>query len=83
MNIRVADKHLGECLVKTNTDVTKAQEYTIKSLCMLQLMCMDDEEQNQEKFSQFIDTIKTAVDKINKIYDGENTITDDPTACFD
>lgn len=82
MRIRVSDKSLGECVINVHTDIGKSEEYTIKSLCMLQLMCMNKQD-SPEKFKDFISILKKAVDDIEKVYGDEEPSKDsDPTSQF-
>jgi len=81
MKIRIADKSIGEVLLDVYNDIGKSEEYTLKSLAMLQMMCMNNED--PAKFSEFIKIIKEAVDKASVLYQG--TVTDEsasPTAHF-
>lgn len=81
MRIRVTDKNLGECAINVSKDIGKSEEYTIKSLCMLQLMCMNKED-SPEKFTEFISIIKKAVDQINDLYHDQQKPGIDPTDLF-
>lgn len=67
MEIKVADKRLGKCIIVTNKDIGKAEEYAIKSLCMLQLICMNKDEDPQ-KFYELVKIIGEAVTKIEELY---------------
>lgn len=67
MRIRVADKELGECNIDVSSKISKRAEYLIKSLCVLQIMCMNSEEQ-PDKFDEFIHIIKEATDKAQLLY---------------
>lgn len=67
MHIRVADKVLGECNIKINRDIGKREQYLIKSLCVLQIMCMNSEEE-PEKFDEFIDILKETTLKAETLY---------------
>lgn len=67
MQIKVADKVLGECNIKINKDIGKREQYLIKSLCVLQIMCMNSNEE-PEKFDEFIDIIKETILKAEKLY---------------
>lgn len=82
MRIRIADKNLGEVIINVYTDIGKSEEYTIKSLAILQMMCMNKED-SPEKFSEFIKIIKDAVNKANSLYRGINADEPaDPTSHF-
>lgn len=76
MNIRVRDKDLGECNVKTYIDIGKDEEYLIKSLCILQMMCINSKE-DPEKFNQFVGLIKELTTKADKLYNSS----DDEVEC--
>ena len=68
MKIRVSDKHIGEVTLDVYTNIGKCEEYTLKSLCMLQMMCMNNTD--SAKFTEFIKIIKEAVDKASDLYQG-------------
>lgn len=74
MRIRVADSKVGECIVNSERDIGKMEEYAIKSLCMLQLMCMNKEEDDQ-KFGEFLGIMSEAIKKAKNLYKGN---TDEP-----
>jgi len=80
MKIRVADKSIGEIQLDIYTEIGKSEEYTLKSLAMLQMMCMNNEDPS--KFSEFIKIIKEAVDKAQQLYQGVTDESTDPTAHF-
>jgi hypothetical protein len=67
MNIKVRDKDLGECNIKTYNNIGKDEEYLIKSLCILQLMCINSKE-DPEKFDTFIGILKEATQKAEDLY---------------
>lgn len=83
MNIRVADRTLGECNIEVKTDIGKSEEYAIKSLCMLQLMCMNKQE-HDERFTEFIKVLRDAINKADRIYSpGKEDAAIDPIEQFD
>ena len=67
MVIKVRDRNVGECNIKTYTDIGKDEEYLIKSLCMLQLLCINSKSE-PEKFDQFINILKEATQKAENLY---------------
>lgn len=79
MRIRIADKDLGECIINTNKAIGKSEEYAIKSLCMLQLACMN-KDQDPDKFDQLIAILREAVNKAEKVY---GTGDEDESDAFD
>jgi len=71
MNIKFSSNNIGSCIIKTDKDITKQQEYAIKGLAMLQLGCMtnsDDAEEDNRKFKEFLDIIQEAIIRVGKIY---------------
>lgn len=77
MRIRIADKNIGECVITVNTDIGKSEEYAIKSLCMLQMACMN-KQQDPDKFNEFIKILKDAIAKADKLYqNGESNESED------
>lgn len=81
MKIRIADKILGEISITINTDIGKCEEYVIKSLAMLQMVCMNNKD-SPEKFTQMIEIVKEAVDKTNVLYRGIDDEQSDPVSHF-
>ena len=81
MRIRVADKRLGEIVINVNTDIGKCEEYIIKSLCMMQMMCMNKDD-SPEKFTKFIEIVKEAAGKANNLYKGIEDDESSPTSHF-
>lgn len=71
MRIRVADKTVGESVVTTNRDITKSAEYAVKSLCIIQLMCIGAD-QGDPKFKEFLDILKDTTAKLDKLYNGDS-----------
>ncbi len=72
MRIRVADKRLGECIINSSKELDKGAEYAVKSLCMIQLMCMNTDP-NDAKFLEFIRILRDATKKLELLYDeGKN-----------
>lgn len=67
MRIRVADKRVGECIVNSNEELSKEQEYALKSLCMLQLMCINIDTKNQN-YIKFLDILRETTRKLDKVY---------------
>lgn len=82
MQIRVADKNFGECVVNTNNPLEKTEEYVIKGLCFLQLLVMNKFD-NPDKFKKLLETLTQTIDKLNKLYNDDEQQNADPTACFD
>jgi hypothetical protein len=81
MKIKITDKTLGECEITTFKEIGKSEEYMIKSLCMLQLMCMNKED-NPEKFTEFITRLKNASDQIHELYHDKSNPDADPTELY-
>jgi len=72
MRIRVADKRTGECIINSNVDLDKGQEYSIKALCMLQLMCLNSK--NDEKFVEFTKILRETTRKLERLYGGKDDV---------
>lgn len=70
MRIRIANKRIGECVINSTKELSKPEEYTVKALCMLQLMCMNSEE-DPSKFSELLHILHKAIDEANKLYNGK------------
>ena len=81
MRIKVSDKNLGECIVDTVNDIPKCEEYLIKSLMMVQMLCIHGDK-NEDRFTELIDVVKTCVNKINEMYKEETNEQADPCALF-
>jgi len=70
MDIKVIDNNIGECSIKVYKDIGKDEEYLIKSLCMLQLLCINSKE-DPEKFDTLINILKEAAQKAEELYCNE------------
>jgi len=78
-NLRVANKHLGEVIINSHLDLEKPEEYAIKSLAMLQMVCINPNE--KQRFPEFLSIIDEAITKANALYgNGETNV--DPTDLF-
>jgi thiaminase len=67
MNIKVKDEKLGECNVNIYVDIDKDSKYLIKSLCALQLLCMNSAE-DKDKHREFVELLKETANKADKIF---------------
>ena len=75
MNIRVASKGIGECIIKSDSELQTPEEYTIKALCMLQLTCMNSQE-DPVKFRELLQILNEALIKADKLYNGSKNESD-------
>ena len=67
MNIKVRDEKLGECNVNIYVDIDKDSKYLIKSLCALQLLCMNSAE-DKDKHREFVKLLKETANKADEIF---------------
>jgi hypothetical protein len=81
MRIRVSDKNLGQIIVDSNKDIGKVEEYAIKSLCMLQLMCLNTDS-SDPRFREFIRILKDTTGKLDKLYNDRGDEDVDPFEQF-
>jgi hypothetical protein len=79
MNIKVSESTLGECQIRTFVDINKSQEYLIKALCAVQIMCINSKE-DPEKFQELLHILVETTEKIEQLYNKELTV--DPTEQF-
>jgi thiaminase len=70
MNIKVKDENLGECNVKSYVDLDKDLQYLIKSLSVLQILCLSVAD-NKEKHRELIKIFKEAAEKADKLFTSE------------
>lgn len=70
MTIKVRDEELGECEIKCFVDIDKDAKALIKSLCALQILCMNSAE-NKEKQKEFYKILKETADKADKLFNEE------------
>lgn len=56
MQIKVKDKEVGECTIESYRDLDDSEQYVIKALGMLQLLCME-ENKDRNAYRQFIKTL--------------------------
>jgi hypothetical protein len=70
MDIKIREKDLGECNIHSYKNIDKKEEYAIKALCALQLMCMNANE-DPEKFREFMSILKDTVRKADALFNEE------------
>jgi hypothetical protein len=78
---KVTNKEIGEITINAYKKINKAEEYAVKSLAMLQIVCMNPED--KDKFTQFLEIIDEATTKANELY-GKDDISckSDPAEFF-
>jgi hypothetical protein len=82
MDIQVKEETLGECNITTYIDIDKDAQYLIKSLCILQILCMNSRE-DEKKSREFYEILKEATDKASKLFNQDKEDLDiDATAQF-
>ena len=67
MRIKVADKNVGEIIINSNKQLGKTAEYAAKSLCMLQLLCMNANNEDK-KLNEFVEILNDTLRRLNKLY---------------
>lgn len=67
MNIKIRDEDLGECSVDVYVDIDKDTKHLIKSLCILQILCLNSAE-NKEKHKEFVKLLKDTATKADQIF---------------
>lgn len=72
MKINVRDNKLGKCEIETYSDIGKAEEYTIKSLAMLQIACMD--KTNTKKLKELVSILSEAIEKADQLFDEDKIL---------
>lgn len=81
MKIRVADKNIGECVINTYVDIPKSVEYVVKSLCVLQLTCLNTN-QSDPNFDIILDILKNTTERLCNLYNNEECNEPDPFEQF-
>lgn len=81
MEIKVKDKNLGSCTIETINDIDKAEEYTIKALACMQIMCMSDDPDKLRR-KKMIDILADAIHKCDELYTEEVGDIIDPAEQF-
>lgn len=76
--ITVNDTDIGKIVITPNNKIDKETEYLLKSICMMQLLCLNKEE-NKEIHKELKLILNDTVNKINKLYNYEEF---DATANF-
>lgn len=79
--IKIEDHNIGKITIEPFSKIDQSQNYAIKSLSMLMLMCINADE-DREKFDKFLDIMKELTTKAKKLYmdDKENEF--NPTSDF-
>lgn len=67
MNIKVGSEGVGECNIRVDASIEKVQEYRLKSLCCLQLMCINFAN-DPEKFNQFDEIVTNTMKQLNELF---------------
>lgn len=67
MQIKVKEGEHSECSITSTLEVGEKEQYVIKALCMLQLMCINSDE-DKDKFEEFIDIIDRATDEAKQLF---------------
>jgi len=79
MSITLEDESLGKIIVTNYNPIEKDQNYAIKSLAFLMMICL--KEKQDDKFKEMLSELKTAIDNIGRIYNESTSITE--TTDFD
>lgn len=72
MNIKVSDKSIGNCNITSNNKLEDKDKCLIKSLCFIQLMCMDQNDDNDKK-AERVKIIQEATIKLKDLYNEQPT----------
>ena len=70
MQIKVRDGEHSECNITSTREVGQKEQFIIKALCMLQLMCINSDE-DRDKFNEFIDIIDRATGEASQLFSEE------------
>ena len=73
MEIKVGSDGVGQCHIKTDASIEKRQEYLIKGLACLQLMCMNHA-QEPDKFDAFENILKDTTRKITDLFEANEEL---------
>jgi hypothetical protein len=79
MSITLEDESIGKITVTNYNPIEKDQNYAIKSLAFLMMICL--KEKQDDKFKEMLSELKTAIDNIGRIYNESTSITE--TTDFD
>jgi hypothetical protein len=64
--ITVSVKNIGKIVITPQLNLSNQEKYAVKSLAMLQTVCMNPNE--KEHFPEFLKIISEAIDKAHRLY---------------
>jgi hypothetical protein len=74
MSITIEDESLGKITITPYNEIEKDQNFAIKSLAFIIMICLRDKQ--DEKFKEMLNELKIAIDKIGKIYNETSSISE-------
>lgn len=76
MQIKIRDsKTYNECIINPVRNIGQREQLLIKSLCYLQMMCMNSEV-DKDKFDTFCSIIENATEEVEQLFCEEKRIED-------
>lgn len=76
MQIIIRDsKTYNECIINSVRDIEQKEQLLIKSLCYLQMMCMNSEA-DKDKFDEFSSIIDNTIKEVDELFIEEERVND-------
>ncbi len=75
--IKVSDQN-GVCLIKSNEELTITNEFLIKSMAMIQLLCVGRNNENDPKLKELVEILDNSMTQINELYNVSEVSGDEP-----
>ena len=69
--IRVSEKGVGECIIKCKDKISPANEFIIKSMACIQMLCISRNNLNDPKLKDLINILDNSMHQINELYNVE------------
>ena len=76
-HIKVSKKNIGECIINSEKDLNEANEFIIKSMAAIQMLCMGRNSTNDPKLKNLIEILDDSMQKIDELYNDDTGVSDE------
>ena len=81
-NISISDPTIGECNIVSKTNIPIINQFIIKSLAGIQLLCLSKNDTKDPNLNEMINILTDSIDKIHKLYSDNVEINDESNPFF-
>lgn len=82
-NIIVSKDGVGECCITSTSEISPANEFLIKSMASIQLVCLARNSDTDPKLKELIQILNTSMDRIHNLYHESVEGSDEPNPFTD